>query len=515
MKTDKYITYLEHWYDSLKLKLYDENYKDYKLDLYVLNKEFFSSKQRNRKFNQYIIKSYREKYIVDEEKEFFILNKNIWNKIRYDFPNEMELKVRATIVQNKCFIKINEYIYYFYFINKDNEFEEGYFQFQDHIYGSNIISLFIELDIYEFFKKMKIRDSNEIQKIYYEDQYFFIKRKRKFHSQNDFKNNINENINKNNKKINNQIENNNNFGNSNNDKKDKLTNNSINNIQNNNKNNIDHNIMNTNNMINNNINNKNKIKININNAKNNLFNQTNNNFKKIGNNNMNNINDIRSNQNNNINRNNSPFLNNHIKDFNNINQNNKKRTKSANNININRFISPSTKGLVNVGTNYMNVTIQCLAHVQKLTIYLFNKKNAIEMDKNKYKLTNSYIEVLNNIWLNYNINNYSPDNFKNSISEINPLIIKNKKYDSKVLFLFILTTMHNELNKPNNNNQMNEIGIQNQYDYETTFTIFTFCKSFVDNQWYKYNDTQVNLSSFQEARSTGVPYILFYSYIKR
>jgi len=42
-----------------------------------------------------------------------------------------------------------------------------------------------------------------------------------------------------------------------------------------------------------------------------------------------------------------------------------------------------------------------------------------------------------------------------------------------------------------------------------------FCKSFIDGQWYKYNDTQVNLSSFQEARSTGVPYILFYSFIKR
>jgi len=42
-----------------------------------------------------------------------------------------------------------------------------------------------------------------------------------------------------------------------------------------------------------------------------------------------------------------------------------------------------------------------------------------------------------------------------------------------------------------------------------------FCKSFVDNQWYKYNDTQVNLSSFEEAKSAGVPCILFYSYIKR
>mgnify|MGYP002623943468 CR=1 FL=1 len=38
-----------------------------------------------------------------------------------------------------------------------------------------------------------------------------------------------------------------------------------------------------------------------------------------------------------------------------------------------------------------------------------------------------------------------------------------------------------------------------------------FCKSFVDHQWYKYNDAQVDLSSFREANSTGIPYILFYS----
>ena len=38
-----------------------------------------------------------------------------------------------------------------------------------------------------------------------------------------------------------------------------------------------------------------------------------------------------------------------------------------------------------------------------------------------------------------------------------------------------------------------------------------FCKSFVDHQWYKYNDAIVSPSSFSEANSTGVPYILFYS----
>ena len=41
-----------------------------------------------------------------------------------------------------------------------------------------------------------------------------------------------------------------------------------------------------------------------------------------------------------------------------------------------------------------------------------------------------------------------------------------------------------------------------------------FCKSFVDQKWYKYNDAQVDLSSFEQAKNTGVPYILFYSFIK-
>ena len=40
-----------------------------------------------------------------------------------------------------------------------------------------------------------------------------------------------------------------------------------------------------------------------------------------------------------------------------------------------------------------------------------------------------------------------------------------------------------------------------------------FCKSFVDNNWYKYNDGMVNLSYFQEAISSGLPYVLFYSQI--
>ena len=329
----------------------------------------------------------------------------------------------------------------------------------------------------------------------------------------------------------------------------------------------------------------------------------------------------------------------------------------------------------------MNATIQCLAHVRLLTKYLLNFQNTNEMDGNKYKLTKSYKEVLDNLWLNNNINNfvnhYTPNNFKNTISEMNPLFAGIQANDSKDLVLFMLETMHNELNEPKKNLQNNSDEIPNQYDFKTTFNIFrlyftknfnsiisnifygmynsmmtclnckvtthnvqcynififpleevrifknkaqnmvsiiecfeyyqktehmkgenqiycnqcktmadcynlnkivilpnvlvinlnrgkglqfnvkidfeeyldlidfvyykeasptfyeligmvthfgpssmsghfiAFCKSFIDGQWYKYNDSQVNLSSFTEAKSTGVPYILFYSYIKR
>ena len=37
------------------------------------------------------------------------------------------------------------------------------------------------------------------------------------------------------------------------------------------------------------------------------------------------------------------------------------------------------------------------------------------------------------------------------------------------------------------------------------------CKSFVDGNWYKYDDSLVTLSNFQEAKTIGIPCVLFYS----
>ena len=41
-----------------------------------------------------------------------------------------------------------------------------------------------------------------------------------------------------------------------------------------------------------------------------------------------------------------------------------------------------------------------------------------------------------------------------------------------------------------------------------------FCKNSNNAEWYKYNDQSVTKSSFNEARQSGLPYVLFYSYIQ-
>ena len=41
-----------------------------------------------------------------------------------------------------------------------------------------------------------------------------------------------------------------------------------------------------------------------------------------------------------------------------------------------------------------------------------------------------------------------------------------------------------------------------------------FCKNSNNCEWYKYNDQVVLKSSFNEIIQSGLPYVLFYSYIK-
>ena len=391
-----------------------------------------------------------------------------------------------------------------------------------------------------------------------------------------------------------------------------------------------------------------------------------------------NIQNILSNKNNNWNNLQMNNFNNNINFGGNINVY-QKRNHSSPHIKHNYvpIKNNHANGLENVGaTCYMNATLQCLAHVENLTKYFLRTEIISQLTSNsyKYKLSKEYLKVIQNIWTNNNINYYSPNNFKEKISQMNPLFEGIQANDSKDLVLFLLETIHNELNKPKKIYQPNQN--INQYNYQETFQLFSqyfannynsvisnlfygmynsmmiclscrvitnniqcynilifpleevrkfknrynnmvdiiecfeyyekddymtgpnqiycnkcknmansinkskiiigpnvliinlnrgkglqfdvklsfgeylnlrnfiyynespyyyeligivthfgpssmgghfiaFCKSFVDQKWYKYNDAIVTSSSFQEARSTGVPYILFYSYIKR
>ena len=94
---------------------------------------------------------------------------------------------------------------------------------------------------------------------------------------------------------------------------------------------------------------------------------------------------------------------------------NKNRSASAPKIRASNIILMSktnANGLANIGaTCYMNATLQCLAHIQRLTHYLLNSetKKKISSDKIKYKLTSAYLTVLENLWQNKNIKYYSPN----------------------------------------------------------------------------------------------------------
>ena len=105
---------------------------------------------------------------------------------------------------------------------------------------------------------------------------------------------------------------------------------------------------------------------------------------------------------------------------------------------------PGLIGLQNIGaTCYMNATLQCFSNVPRFREGILNLKNKQSNNKN---LSYSLNEVFKNLWQNNKIKYYEPYNFKQLISLMNPLFKGVAANDSKDLILFILETIHNELN---------------------------------------------------------------------
>ena len=119
-------------------------------------------------------------------------------------------------------------------------------------------------------------------------------------------------------------------------------------------------------------------------------------------------------------------------------------------------------GLNNIGaTCYMNSTLQCLSNTDQLTYYFLNEFT-YEPNNNEKIMSNAYYNLIVNLWdKNNNNKSFSPDDFKEKLSQENPLFKGIAANDSKDLIQFLIERFHRELNVINHDNNFNNDYTQN------------------------------------------------------
>ena len=174
-------------------------------------------------------------------------------------------------------------------------------------------------------------------------------------------------------------------------------------------------------------------------------------------------------------------------------------------INYNLIKDVSYRGLENVGaTCYMNATLQCLANIKEVTRYLLDPNIYCYLyDNNSIcPVTLEYTQVLLGLYCNESRTGfYCPKNFKNTISEFNPLFSGVKANDSKDLIIFLLEVINKELveihNKKNGiKNNINENKFQQIDNSNEQEVLNNFIKDFIQSHGSIIGD---NLCGFQKS----------------
>ena len=142
-------------------------------------------------------------------------------------------------------------------------------------------------------------------------------------------------------------------------------------------------------------------------------------------------------------------------------------------------------GLQNIGaTCYMNATLQCFVHIKEFVRYFKEDKTKIDVIKNKETLSYSFKILIDKLWPeHYNKKMktyYAPYEFKEKISNMNPLFQGIAANDSKDLINFIVMTLHEELNIENGN-----INLSNQMPDQSNKEIMF--QEFINDFKQRYN----------------------------
>ena len=145
---------------------------------------------------------------------------------------------------------------------------------------------------------------------------------------------------------------------------------------------------------------------------------------------------------------------------------------------------------------------------------IFTHINIYSINKNtNTKLSFALAEVLKNLWEILTQRDYPPENFKKIISEMNPLFKGIAANDPKDLIIFLLQTIHKELNNPPNNN-INNI-IPNETNLIEVFNCFVNDynnnnKSIISDEFYGYtNSSTICLSSSKDQLFKSSPFSFF------
>ena len=506
-KHEEFNELIRNWKEELKTNLKKNNYNS-TIALYLIPRKWEIAK--NKYFTDKIKEDLRsfsndifnyDNNIINPEKDFFIIKQSYINT---KLP---AIEAKAHYSKNKLLMALGDsfYFYYFYYLDKNDNICEGYIEqiaqdkdenFENEFYNNTI------QDFYTSFLKSKKQTKVNNTIIYDLTNYKIV-----FKNEKNF-NKFNQSIERNNniKKEDNvtkKISNRSNWG-------SRFGNNNINNNINNNN-------------INNKKDNQYKDKIKEEDKKKLIKKIKETNLKQKGNNNnkpytqnKNNKNNIKhlekkgkeiikkesgfiKKSKNKIDKPNLKIEEKDIKD--NLSDNKEKPSdhiekeqEEEEEIQTNEEIK-GLIGLQNVGaTCYMNATLQCFSNIPKLRYYFLSNKLNINEDK-KNIISSSLLKIFENLWENNKISYYIPKEFKDTISVLNPLFAGIQANDSKDLILFILESIHKELNEIKN--IPNENNINNPHDYNSVFNNFSVFyaqnyNSIISNLFYGMNNAMMS-----------------------
>ena len=153
----------------------------------------------------------------------------------------------------------------------------------------------------------------------------------------------------------------------------------------------------------------------------------------------------------------------------------------------------NARGLVNSNNNTcLNSIIECLAHVKDLTEYLLNPIKSQKYLSDKYKLTKEYINILSNIWFNDKINYYSLNDLVKILNEKN---FWSKTKNLSALIIFLIETLHNELNKSDKNSEQKQTFVGIEYNFQLVFKYFS--ESFSQNNRSIISDIFYGMTNYK------------------